>query len=236
MTAQMFAVDDRELGKLMKFYATAPRKFAKATGMMLNNFAFGTQYRINQLMPKRMTIRNKSFLKRQIRVDKARPVYPIQNQESSVFSVSAPRFSGWLEQETGKKTDRKRTIALGARGRNKKKQAKKRARFMTSNQFLNPDDMAGVRGDKKKAQVLLARVFREKYKKPFLLWGHDKLGPGLYVRKSKKKTRVLQRMDTKKVQPKRFRWMETSRNYYFAKLNLYREWAYIIDRVFKVKL
>lgn len=236
MTLQMFKVDRKQQLQLLAFYQRAPRQFAVASGMYLNNLAFGTRDQAIETIQREMTVRSPAFVKRSIIVNRANFRQSLNSQRSEVGSIERPRFSGWIEQETGKKTKRKRAFLMEARGNQKKKRARPSARLKPSNTVLKPGDMgsasANVKNAHHRAQIFLSWTFRNKWRKPFMMSGHKRIKSGLYKWKGNK-LRKLQTFTPRHIQPKKVRWLTLSRLRYTATLNNSNEWARVIDRTLR---
>lgn len=236
MALQIFDVEQKNLIDLIKFYQAAPRKFGVASGMLLNNLAFGTRKEAIEMINRHMTVRSKAFVQRNIIVNKATFAAAMMSQKSEVGSIERPRFSGWIEQETGKATDRTRAFLLEARRGQKKKRAMPSARLKPSFKPLKPEDMgeasAYIKNDHHRAQVLLMWTWRNKWRKPFIIHGHKKIKTGLYKWKGSK-LRKLQTFKPRRRQPKKFQWMLLSRNRYLFKTDIGKLWAQALDRVIK---
>jgi hypothetical protein len=214
----------------------APRKFKVASGMVLNNMAFGTREESFGMIRRHMTVRSEPFLKRSIIVNKANFNAPLRSQKSEVGSIERPRFTGWIEQETGKRTKRKRAFLMTARRGSKKKKAMPSARLKPSFRPMRPEDMGqqsgNIRGFHHRAQVLLMWTYRNKWRKPFIVRGHKKIKPGLYKWKGSK-LQKLQIFRPRKAQPRKFMWLTMARNRYLFKTDMGKEWSKVIDRLFK---
>jgi hypothetical protein len=228
-----FDLDKKSIKALKKFYRQAPRKFAAASGMLLNNLAFGVKKQIPITMrDSGMVIRNERFVNSKIRVEKSRFSLPIDAQRSTVGSVSGPRFTGWIEQETGEQPDRSRVFHLAARAGSKKKKAPPRFRLRASNNPPRPNQYKGKDANHR-VVVMLQMLGREGYKKPFVITGHKRMRSGLYKfgrgGKGKKRLVMLQRFD-KPPTPKKFPWIRKARRDYMASISLIAEWKKAIER------
>ena len=234
MGSQMFNVDQSKLVDLRKFYKAAPRKFGVASGMLLNNLAFGTRKEAIETIHRHMTVRSKAFVARSIVVNKAVFAASLMQQKSEVGSIRRPRFSGWIEQETGKATNSTRAFLLAGRGGQKKRKAAPSARLRPAFKPLKPESMGGasanIVGFHHRAQVLLMWTYRNKWRKPFIIRGHKKIKPGLYRWKGSK-LKKLQTFTPKNKQPKKFQWMKLSRGRYLFKTDMNRQWDIVLTRL-----
>lgn len=240
----MFFVES-DIKKLVRIFRDGPKIYGRAAAVMMNEMAFDMKNReIVDYMMRKMTVRSRSFVKARLRVKKAKPRSNINLIMSEVGSVAdKPRFSGWREQELGKTTPKHRTMGLAARSGNRKKKARPSAR-MRAGRHLGPDDIGlGDRTTKSKrawkksdlAKATLVWTRREKYRKPFRLFGHPKIKAGLFQWKGKKLTR-LQYFDRKKeAQPKRVKWLRGSRDKYLRRVDFLMMWKKAIRKVSKWK-
>ncbi|MCK5601154.1 hypothetical protein KAR91_04740 [Candidatus Pacearchaeota archaeon] len=232
--SNMFTVDNSQLTKLLLFYATAPKKFAKASGSMLNHFAFGTRTEALNELQRRMTIRNQAFMKRQMRVEKSHTRLPIQSQVSKTGSVTTQRFTGWEEQETGKKTDKTRTFSLSARRGSRRKQALPSARLKPGRDLDNPNNYEG-KDSYHRVLAMLSAIQAKKSKKPFHVFkGGRKISSGLYRFEGDQLT-MLQKYATSNAQPKRRPWINQARARYFRNTDMKALWSRTISFVLKVR-
>lgn len=233
----IFKVDTSRIRRLGEIYEASPKKFSRAAGMLINNFAFGTRDMTFDVLPTVMTIRSAQFVRRQIRVSKANLAMPLDAMRSEVGSVRAPRFTGWQEQETGKATERKRVFTLlGRKGGAKRGLARPAARLRNIAKFESPDDYPG-KSSEHRVIVMLRTLQRNKHRRPFIIHGHRKIHPGVYQfsgRATKGKPRPIRIMHVFKpdrVQPRRIPWMRMSRNRYLSSIVLIDEWRRVLNRV-----
>lgn len=231
MAQKLFDIDDRDLKKLIKFYKNAPKLMKHSVAGMLNSFAFGTRSRAMHIIRTNMNIRAKKFVDSSIRVQMAKASQEINQQHSIVGSISRARFSGWEEQELGKKTKRTRVATLLGRGGNVQKKIQPSARLKQSNQFVSPDDYPGT-SRHNRSVVMMQDLFRKRHRKPFIVKGHRRFKSGLYKIKQKK-LRMLQSFEPRNVQPKRIRWMSGGRKAFFRKADIRQMWGKQLNRTFK---
>jgi hypothetical protein len=231
MTEQLFSIDPKNHKRLEKFFKSAPRKMAVATGMLLTSFAFGTREEILKVLPEKLTIRSEGFMKSRIRVSKSHFRQPIDSQVSEVGSVGIGEFSGWAEQEAGITTKRKRLATMGGRlGSVKKKIPRK---FRLRRRFESPTYFPG-NSPHHRAIVMLNILQRDHFKDPFLVLGHKTAKPGLYRFKSDR-LKMIQDLDPKNLQPKRLAWLSISRARYFASIQMDVEWGKVLKRILKFR-
>lgn len=234
MADDLFTVDNKDLKKILKFFRQSPERFAKATGSMLNDFAFGTRNTAFEVINELMTVRNRNFVNSRLRVEKSHRRMPMESQEATTGSISSPRFSGWKEQQTGQKTTRERTITLLGRLNRKPRKLVGRARMKDVGRFESYHRYPG-RGREQKNIVMMQKLDRLRWKQPFIISGKKGMVAGLYKFK-KKKPRLLQVFDPKKLQPKRIPWMEDAVRRYFQREDIGRLWARTLRRLIKPRL
>jgi len=229
----MIDLDPRNLIELEKFFRKSPRLAAKATGMVLNNMAFESMPSIRDVIKKNMTIRNKSLIRAAIRVNKNREWRDISRQVSEVGSVEKPRFTGWEEQVTGRQAKRERTFAYAART-GARRGGTVRKKFRAKRNFLRPHDLGvgstGAQSSHHLAAVMLIWTRRNKWKEPFMLYGHRKIESGIFYWKGKKLKRLHH---FKKFEVERLQWMAMAMDGYLKEANLQTMWAKVLDRMFK---
>lgn len=235
MTA--FIANFMGLRNLEKAFREGPKIYGRAASVFLNEMAFQMKRReIVDFMSRKMTVRNRKFVEGRIRVQKARPRSNINQIMSIVGSVAdKPRFTGWAEQELGRRTKKTRTMALGARRGSRKRKVLPSAR-MRPGKHPGPTEL-GIKGTSaaNRASGLLAWVHRTKHRQPFRLFGHSTIEAGLFRLKGKKLVRLQHFERNTEAQPKRVRWLRGARDRYLGKLNMYDLWARSIKRVSKWK-
>jgi hypothetical protein len=227
----IFDLDMRDLLRLRKFYKNAPRQFARATAGVLNNMAFGARKSQIREIHSSMTVRNSRFVQSKIRVTKARGILPISNQESTSGSVTGSRFTGWEEQETGKKSKLKRSFTQAARGGNFKSQVKPKARLRAKNKFYRPGQFKGR--NQKARFMFMMRVLATRGGGDFITdKKQGKLTRGLYRFKGGKIMR-LQNFE-ESTQPGRNKWNKRAVDKYLRRANLRRIWTAQLQRQLKM--
>jgi|WetSurMetagenome_2_1015567.scaffolds.fasta_scaffold59281_2 hypothetical protein len=229
MNEGMFDVDLTMIRGLEAIYRKTPKFFAKATGDMLNEFAFGTRVEAFYEIASRMTVRNPRFVSSRLQVTKSKKSLPVAGQISVMGSKATDRFSGWTEQQLGTKTTRERTISALARMGNFKRQAVPKARLKPSNQFLSYHDIRikGNNSADRRSIVLIRMLARAKSNQPFILTHKDGFRPGLYRLKGGK-VKILQRFE--KEQPHRIPWLTSARTRYFKNTDIKRLWHKTFER------
>ena len=182
------------LKNLEKFYKKAPKQFSRASAGMINNLAFQTRTAALVNIAADMNIRADKFINSRMRVNRARAV-PISQQKAEVGSLPTSRFSGWIEQETGKAPLRTRTFGIAARRGKQKNKASAKARLKPVNQFFSVDDfdMPHAAGGDHRTQIFLQLMSKEHANKPFVMRRkYRKMRKGLYVFSKRGRLKQLQ--------------------------------------------
>ena len=143
--ASIFSLDDRDLRRLAKLYARAPKLMRGATATVLNNFAFGTRTEAIATITRQTTTRSKGLPRRAMRFEGARFIDPVERQESRAGAMEFDRFTGWVEQESGKQVSkRKRVPTIAARASASARRAvTQRNRLSVSNAVTVPQGYEG---------------------------------------------------------------------------------------------
>ena len=221
------------LKNLEKFYRKAPKQFARASAGMINNLAFETRAAALVNIASDMNIRSDRFVNSRMRVNRARAV-PISQQKAEVGSLPTSRFSGWIEQETGKAPLRTRTFGIAARRGKQKNKASAKARLKPVNQFFSVDDfdMPHAAGGDHRTQIFLQLMSKEHANKPFVMRRkYKKMRKGLYVFSKRGRLKQLQSFD--KMDVKRKPWMRPAAHKVNTKANIRKQWARAINHVLK---
>lgn len=231
MAGELFQVDQREMMELIRFFHRAPRKFAKASGYMLNDFAFGVRNTAIEVLRERMTVRDPRFVERRLQVEKSSTRPPFEAQQSEVGSTFFKRFSGWREQQTGERTTRERTINLLARRGSKKRKAVPMARLKPGADFESYHRYPGASVEQQNV-TMLQKLDRKRWKRPFLVLGKRGMRPGLY-KFYRRKPRLLQVFNPSDPQPNRLPWLTIATDRYFQRVNIGQLWRKKIDRILR---
>lgn len=210
-------MDLTEVNGIRQWYGKQPKLVRIACGRMLNHFAFGTRTQAIVQIDKQMTVRNKKFISSRIQVTKANTHSPIASQASWVGSRATKRFSGWVEQEYGTKTARKRFATRLGRGGDTQKQVRAAARLkpgkdvvtMGSNGYTPRGGVTNIGG-------FIAMLHRQKENRLIRI-------KGVILKRKRKELQVVQVLDVK--QPKRKKWLAPARAIYFRKTDLVKLWA-----------
>ena len=227
--SEFITLNANDLLKLRRFYKSSPKQFRRSIVNLINTYAFETRKEALKVIHSDMKVRNQSFVVSRMRVQTAR----LNTMESKTGSIYSPRFSGWEEQETGKKTKRTRVATTLGRGGSDEGQIRPMNRLKPGKDFITPDDFNADSSDHRVVAMLRA-LEKQKYTKPFIIKGHRKFKSGLYKR-HRKKIRRVQEFKSKNAQPKRIKWMTKARNNFFARANTREMWANSIKRTVRFK-
>jgi hypothetical protein len=172
--------DLSQLALLARAFGKSAKAVQAASAAALNRLAFCARQEMIKTLKSTMTIRNEKFLSQRIKYQPTSYRLPVSSQEAQAGSVALPRFSGWVEQETGEQSDKTRIGTLLARGGVKTAQIKHGARLKRSNMFPTPRWYPG-KNPHQQAVVMMDVLQRNNYKRPFKVFGHTKLKSGLYM-------------------------------------------------------
>ena len=206
-----FEIDLREFVGFRKWIKEQPRQLRLVTGNMLNNFAFDVRRQNVKIIKRTMTVRNERFVKGRLRVTKARVTAPVKKQVAYTGSVAKDRFSGWVEQEFGKKSKRNRFSTLAGRSGDKNKQMRHIIRLKPKHEVVSIDhpDYRPKGG-----ATNIAGFFKMLERR-----GENRLVrvKGGYYKRKRKQFEMVQYQSDK--QPKRNRWMLRSIQTYKRRSN-----------------
>ncbi len=231
---QLFDISIPNLINLKRFYKKAPKKFQKASANVLTSFAFGTRAEAMNVIKSKMVIRNPRFINSRLRVSKAFGSTNIGSQQSEVGSIPAQRFTGWIEQQTGKMPAKNRIFTLLARRGDITRQALPSARLKPGNKYISSDEFTG-KTPNKRIIAMLQILGRKGYKKPFIIRRGNKFKKGLYKFKGSgknKKILALQLFRTNK-RPKKLEWLTMARDNYFRKNDVNKVWEKSLKQILK---
>lgn len=201
----MFIFKTEGLTKLSNHIQKQGLMMAKVEAGMLNNTALRMRNRMVDSVASTMTIRNNRFMRSSIRFQKATQ----SRMVAEVGSIKRPRFTGWIEQETGKEDkERKRFATINARRRQWKKKITGRFRMKPGFKFTRPGDHRNLSNSRGRDTMIFLQILkRRKFKEPFFIPNeYKKLQKGLYFFKGgKQQLTFLQGFDPDL--PERNRWM-----------------------------
>jgi hypothetical protein len=201
----IFDMDATNLRALKKFYQKAPRDFERATAGVLNSLAFTTRKNDIRNITGSMIVRNAKFIERSILVEKTRSG-KISSQQSVVGSVRRPGFTGWEEQQTGKRPERQNAPTTAARGGNTRSVVRPKYRLRAKNKFVRPSDFKANTRSERAAFAFMMRVLATRGGGEFMITGGGlKLPPGLYSFRNRKVRKLQKLGEINPTRPNRWR-------------------------------
>jgi len=205
----MITADLSDLRKLERFFKRTPLQLPRSTASVLSGMAFEARKIDIEILSRHLVVRNRKFVESSIQVQKARSGR-IETQVALVGSINRPRFTGWVEQETGAIPKQERAATLRARGGSKRGQIQSKARLLKSNQFYKPEQFQG-RNLQQRFGFMMRIVARDGGSRYFIASqqiptrrGH--ISPGLYLIRQHRLMR-LQGFEARKQTP-RLDWNE----------------------------
>ena len=85
---------------------------------MLNDMAFKARKLSIDVINRHMTVRNKGFVKKQLRFGRTTGRIPVAAQEAWMGTQAMKGTTGWVEQEFGVKPEQDPRHGLASRGKN----------------------------------------------------------------------------------------------------------------------
>lgn len=213
------------IDELVKLAKTTPNKMKRVGINVSNTMAFNTRRQILKELKTSMTIRSGRFVERSVIVKKA----SFSNPVAQVGSIRRERFTGWEEQETGKKDARKRTQTVAARRGKFRNRVAPRFRMKPGRKkSLRPSDV-GLNNTSSDIPAFLNILSRKKnFRESFYIPArYKKLQRGIYIFKgrttkisfivegrirtyNRRKILRVQNLNPKDTQPEINRWMTRS--------------------------
>jgi len=228
----MFEVDLKDFKLLVRQYKINAREFRAAQINVLNSQAFGTRASAINVIQRGMTVRNKRFVASSLQVTKASAGAPY----ATVGSVYRKDFSGWVEQQTGKRASRKRLPTRSARRGNWRNRVAPSLRMKTQNKFVSDKNIIRSTGNaSERTYGMLSYVRRTKYRKPFILSGSKKYRKGLYKLVGKK-VKLIQQIGGVQGNVRRFPWMTYAVQRYMRKNAPIKVWAESVKRIVNFRM
>jgi hypothetical protein len=228
----MFSMETTDLKKFLKFIGRANKGLPRATGTFLNSLGFEMRDQIINVLSERMFVKQPGFIPKRVRVDKNKNFFSIRGQEVEVGSTALPRFGGWLAQQTGGGENRERFFPLSSRRGSRTRPAVRIARLLPGRDRPSPNDYKGP-SKHVRAMVMIRKLKKQKYRKPFIVQGHDNMKAGLY-KLTRNKPRMLQRFDTPG-KTKRFKWMDIARDMAIAEPTIRRLWTAVMIQLLRYR-
>lgn len=206
--ARYFQVFDKELKDLQKLCKKeVPKELRRTTAQILNNVAFTARTEALATLKTRLSIKQEKFIASVLRVEKTKPFIPVNKQRARFGAVKRARFSGFIEQQTGERTERTRIGSLFSRNRDPLKPI--RPMYRLKKTFPQPSEYTGKSTEQRTA-AMLRQLLKEGYKKPFIIKRHRKFPAGLY-KFIRKKVKLLQFLNPRHLQPRRYPWLTIAR-------------------------
>ena len=230
MPSTMFSMEMTDYKKFLKFVGRANKGLPRATGTFLNSLGFEMRTNIINVLSETMFVKQPGFIPKRIRVEKNKNFFSVRGQEVEIGSTDLPRFGGWLSQQTGGGEDRERFFPLSARRGSKARPAVRTARLLPGQDRPTPNDYKGP-SKHVRAMVMVRALKHKKYKKPFIMHGHENMKSGLYTLK-RNRPRMLQRFN-KPAHTKRVRWLDIARERTIAEPTIRRLWTVVMTTLLR---
>jgi len=232
MPKKEFEFNAADLILLRRFYKKSPKLFGRSVVNTINTVAFESRLALLDTIQEQMTVRDNRFISRQMRVDKAKGV-DIRTAEATVGSIAGPRFTGWVEQETGKKPENSRMMTLVARRGSIQNKAVPRARAKSSNDFARISDFQ-IKAKSRQHRLIIFLQMMSRKKKLFIMpRRYKRLQRGVY-QASKRKLKRFQTFGDRKVQKEP--WMKPTIQHQLKEKDMRKAWATNISRVLPRRL
>ena len=224
----IFDMDKKSLKQLRDFFNKSPKEFSRATAGVLNSLAFSTRKYDIENIAQGMTVRNPKFVARMLKVTKTPPRSDIRKQQSSASSLRTADFTGWEEQQTGKRQTRTRAATTEGRGGSIKNTIRPRFRMRKNNKFYRPSQFK-TRTEQGSFQFMM-RVLATRGGGEFILSKqYGRMSPGLYSFRNHQ-VRKVQSTDNIK-QPSRYKWRDHSIRNLQSRNDIRDIWSRELDRV-----
>lgn len=202
--------------------------------MWLNRAAYETRKLAQEYINTNMMVRNKSFVRASLRYTKVNRGADLNSQASYVGSISLDgKTTGWAEQEKVRPDSRDKTVALAARGNNKKRSVRKGFRMNAKGSFRSPKGYKGGTAHRR-AVALLAHVERDNIRQPILVYGHHNFPSGLFILRGRGKGRNFRALQIFGKQPAKTKpdaWLRKSAKRYMKTVNTRAVWGDIVRRL-----
>ena len=226
MPKKEFDFNASDLILLRRFYKKSPKLFGRSVVSTINSVAFETRTALIDTISDQMTVRDNRFVSRQMKVDMAKGV-DIRTATATVGSIAGDRFSGWIEQETGKKPEKNRTATLLARGGSDVNRIRPRNRLKSSKRLIKISDFQ-IKARRQHRLIIFLQMMSQQ-KNAFLMPRRYKgMKRGVYVVRRKK----IHRIHT--VEPMKVRkdpWMKPTIRKTLSEKDMRKAWASNITKV-----
>jgi hypothetical protein len=246
MAQDIFKFTSPDLINLGKWYKRAPKEFVRAATNVINTTAFKSRLASIKIIEKNTHTRNKSFVKRSMRVDKAkhgRPLNAIVAEMGSIDISRQGRSTGFQELETGKRTKKKRVPTLASRGGNESRQVAGPVRMDKLGKMFRHRMVRGKGLKTKRAKVAaMLRMVKSGAigRQPFIMPRGVKTGPmanmpaGVWRLGNKKKLELVNPFqDRNAKRTKRIKWMTKAVDEVASQRNLMKIWKKEVDFILK---
>ncbi len=217
----IFEVKDKGLKRLVASMTASPKKFRKASAIVLNSWSYETRNEVIKVLHRKTKTRTKSFAGAMTRFTGTNYATPVGSQKTIVGFIDRVRFSGFVEQEFGKKVESKHHSTLAGRGGSASKKIKRGVRL-----DRNMDKLS-ARSKHKAIKFLRGR----KSRKPFIIKNQDNIKDGVYVMKKQKLT-MMQSFEKQK-QPKRFSFLKAGLKNSLRKNTMDSLWRKNMEKILK---
>ncbi len=202
----MYEIDFRDLSHFSRFLKNAPRQITKSAVNTINNSLFGIRYHmINGGMGRFFNIRQPGLIRSHTWVTKVKG-NNLSILNGAVGTTWGKRFSGWIEQEIGLYSTRKKIVTWIARKGNPGRMLPKRYRQYSGNTNIkDPNDFSNrFKNRHQKMVAYLSMLKRQHYTGPVKIIGHRKIPSGIYQLFKNKRPEAMQLFDH--LQPKLKPW------------------------------
>ena len=252
-----------DMKALSQMLARAPQKTRAGTARLLNDEAFTFKELAPRVLDERYHIRNRGFVSSRFRVEKASPAQDPHAQVARSGSIYSDRFSGWVEEVTGREPERNRTVGTNARGGVESNIAAQANRLKPGLTFASPDDYDEI-PERMRIPAMISILARNpdytasgkglfiiaggnwvpglyKFKKgQTATWARSKK-KGLYL-KDKRDNKTRKHPEVTRVQtfgeapaPRRFNWPQQTINKVFVWFNSKKEYIRMLNDIFNSK-
>ena len=222
-----------DLINLRSLWKRAPKKMRAVSAGVLNSQAFALKKIILRVLDDEIIIRRSGFVKRQVKVDKARSV-PIDRQVAEAGSVFAKGFDGWEELEFGDRGKQKFVATRFARGGGWEGRIKPRFKVNRANPPKRISDFRIENArDKQHRLVIFLNIMRTR-KESFAI--PRKIGamePGTKYIFNNGRIKSISRPKTKK--SRRIKWMTKSINLLTREVNILKLWEKNFKFIFRLR-
>jgi hypothetical protein len=207
----MFVITTAGFVRAKSEWKKTEKALQRSTAQALSDMAFAVRKEaLDHVIPSAFVLRAVPLMRRTLLVQKAAPI-AINMQQSVFYARGRQRWTALVEQETGKKTQRKHVATLAAR-KSKTRRIAPSGRF--GRDIETGAGISGARDYHHRMIIMMQMLGRQRSKKTFLLG--QRIGgakPGLYrLVSGGKKLQLLQLLHPDRLQPKTHHWMMQARS------------------------